>query len=172
VPVNEELRSVTAEIIIAPLHKSSSSKGPWTVSVPTYDIWNVEILKRWTFGFFFWPVTCVDPQLSYCADAIYFTPFFVMLPICNILYCTVMRGLLRSSTKCKKCIGVANKLIHTVPCIYDYKVRKASRNLSCRLYRCSVIIWRFAQLSIVMLVGHVIVICRNSNSRPLRLGCN
>jgi hypothetical protein len=137
-----------------------------------WHIWSVEILKRRTFGFFFWPVTYVDPQLCYCADAIYFTPFFVMLPFCNIQCCTVMRGLLRSSTKCKKCIGVANNLIHTVPFIYDYKVRKALRNLSCRLYRCSVIIWGFAQFLIIMLVGHVIVICINSNSRSLRLGCN
>jgi len=37
--------SVKAQIIIAPLHKSSRSKGPWTVSVPTYDIFRMSKLS-------------------------------------------------------------------------------------------------------------------------------
>jgi hypothetical protein len=36
-----ELRSVKAEIIIALLHKTYSSKGPWTVSVPTCDVFGM-----------------------------------------------------------------------------------------------------------------------------------
>lgn len=135
------------------------------------DVWHIsndEILKRWTFDFFFWPVTFVDSSI-YCADAYTFKLVFVTLHFCNTLYCTGMRELLGSLTKCKKCLGVVNKLIHTVPVIYDYKVRKGSRNLSCRLYLCLVIIWRFVQCEIVMLVGHVIVICRNSNPRSFRL---
>jgi phage FluMu protein Com len=51
-----------------------------------------------------------------------------MLTFCNtLLYRHAL--LFYISTKCKKCLEVANKLIHTVPVIYDYEVRKASHNL-------------------------------------------
>lgn len=66
-------------------------------------------------------MTYVDSQLMYCADAIYFQPVFVMLSICSTPYCIVMRGLFRSSAKCKNCLRATNNLIHTVPVIYDYK---------------------------------------------------